>query len=250
MATKKKTKKKMQSGGTSGGYPQSVSSTAADKAMATPAKSSTVREKAAIPSASKMKKMQDGGPADAMRIQQGQKVPTTKETMNYVRKNGSGYKSPSEGAKATRPASKGYDAYKKAAIERAGSEEAARGAGYIKQKGGSSNTNTAKYKTGGMVNPNAKLQAAKVAGSKGVKSGVNPKAAASKVAKGRSGGTSAAPKTAIPKAKYGMTIKKKQDGGPSNAADAMIAQQLKSRGVQKGMNQARAAAKKGRAGKI
>jgi hypothetical protein len=105
-------------------------------------------------------------------------------------------------------------------------------------------------KTGGMVNPNAKMQAAKSAGSKGVKSGVNPKAAASKVAKGRSGGTSAAPKTAVPKAKYGMTMKKKQDGGPSNAADAMIAQQLKSRAVQKGMNQAKAAAKAGRAGKI
>jgi hypothetical protein len=107
-----KTKKKMQSGGTSGGYPQSVSSTAANKAMATPAKSSTVKEEAAIPSASKMK-------------------------------------------------------------------------------------------TGGMVNPNAKLQASKKAGSKGVKSGVNPKAAASKVARGRSGGTSAAPKTALPKAQKG-----------------------------------------------
>ena len=58
-------------------------------------------------------------------------------------------------------------------------------------------------KTGGMVNPNAKLQASKSAGSKGVKSGVNPKAAASKVAKGRSGGTSAAPKTALPKAQKG-----------------------------------------------
>ena len=73
-----------------------------------------------------------------------------------------------------------------------------------KQNGGSMK----KMKTGGMVNPNAKLQAAKSAGSKGVKSGVNPKAAASKVAKGRSGGTSAAPKTAIPKAKYGMSITK------------------------------------------
>ena len=105
-------------------------------------------------------------------------------------------------------------------------------------------------KTGGMVNPNAKIQAAKSAGSKGVKSGVNPKAAASKVAKGRSGGTSAAPKTAMPKAKYGMTLSKKQKGGPSDAADAMIAQQLKSRAVQKGMNQARVAARKGKAGKI
>ncbi len=66
-----------------------------------------------------------------------------------------------------------------------------------------------KYKTGGMVNSNAKVSALKSAGSKGVKSGVNPKAAASKVAKGRVGGTSAAPKTAVPKAKYGMSMRKK-----------------------------------------
>ena len=105
-------------------------------------------------------------------------------------------------------------------------------------------------KTGGMVNPNANLQAQKLAGSKGVKPGVNPKAAASKVAKGRSGGTSAAPKTAIPKAKYGMTLKKKQDGGPQDYVDRVIAQKMKSAAAQKGMNQARVAAKKGRAGKI
>lgn len=54
------------------------------------------------------------------------------------------------------------------------------------------------YMTGGMVNPNAKVQALKKAGSNGVKSGVNPKASASKVAKGRSGGTSKAPKGATP----------------------------------------------------
>jgi hypothetical protein len=64
------------------------------------------------------------------------------------------------------------------------------------------------YKTGGMVNANAKLVADKSAGSKGVKVKVNPKAAASKVAKGRVGGTSVAPKKAIPKAKYGMAMKK------------------------------------------
>jgi hypothetical protein len=69
--------------------------------------------------------------------------------------------------------------------------------------------NKLSYKTGGMVNPNAKVSALKTAGSKGVKSGVNPKAAASKVAKGRSGGTSTAPKTAVPKAKYGMFMHKK-----------------------------------------
>ncbi len=62
------------------------------------------------------------------------------------------------------------------------------------RKGGA----TKKMKIGGMVNPNAKLQAAKSAGSKGVMSGVNPKAAASKVVRGRVGGTSAAPKKATP----------------------------------------------------
>jgi hypothetical protein len=95
--------------------------------------------------------------------------------------------------------------YKAKVIERYGSEEAARAAKAIQQKGGT----TKKMKTGGMVNPNAKMQADKTAGSKGVKSGVNPKAAASKVARGRSGGTSTAPKTATPKAKYGMSVKRK-----------------------------------------
>ena len=65
------------------------------------------------------------------------------------------------------------------------------------------------FKTGGMVNSNAKVSALKSAGSKGVKSGVNPKAAASKVARGRVGGTSSAPKTAVPRAKYGMVMRKK-----------------------------------------
>lgn len=66
------------------------------------------------------------------------------------------------------------------------------------------------YKTGGMVNSNAKVSAIKTAGSKGVKSGVNSKASASNVAKGRVGGTSSAPKSAVPKAKYGMSMKGKK----------------------------------------
>ena len=66
-----------------------------------------------------------------------------------------------------------------------------------------------KMKTGGMVNSNAKVSALKSAGSHGVKSGVNPKAAASKVAKGKVGGISTAPKTAVPKAKYGMSMRRK-----------------------------------------
>lgn len=57
----------------------------------------------------------------------------------------------------------------------------------------------ANYTTGKISNPNAKVSASKVAGSKGVKSGVNPKASAQKVAKGRVGGTSKAPKTAVPR---------------------------------------------------
>jgi len=61
----------------------------------------------------------------------------------------------------------------------------------------------ATYKTGGMVNPNAKVSALKKAGSKGVKSGVNPKATAAKRATGRVGGTSTAPKKAMPKAQMG-----------------------------------------------
>lgn len=60
---------------------------------------------------------------------------------------------------------------------------------------------TKTYKTGGMVNANAKVSADKTPGSKGVKSGTNPKATASKVAKGKVGGTSKAPKTAVPKKK-------------------------------------------------
>ena len=64
-----------------------------------------------------------------------------------------------------------------------------------------------KYKTGGMVNPNSTVNKQSTPGSKGVKSGVNTKASASKVAKGRSGGTSSAPKTAMPKAKYGMSMR-------------------------------------------
>ena len=57
------------------------------------------------------------------------------------------------------------------------------------------------YKTGGMVNSNAKVSALKSAGSKGVKSGVNTKVSAQKSAKGRVGGVSKAPKSAAPKGK-------------------------------------------------
>jgi hypothetical protein len=49
-----------------------------------------------------------------------------------------------------------------------------------------------------MVNANAKVPVDKTPGSKGVKSGTNPKATASKKAKGKVGGTSKAPKKAKP----------------------------------------------------
>ncbi len=65
----------------------------------------------------------------------------------------------------------------------------------IQRIGGSTK---ATYKTGGMVNANAKLVAAKSAGSKGVKVKVNPKAAASNVAKKPSKPRSKAPKKAKP----------------------------------------------------
>ena len=54
-----------------------------------------------------------------------------------------------------------------------------------------------KMKTGGMVNSNAKLSADNTPGSKGVKSGTNPKASASKKAKGRPA-KSTSPKKANP----------------------------------------------------
>jgi hypothetical protein len=74
----------------------------------------------------------------------------------------------------------------------------------IKKKGGATKK---KMKTGGMVNSNSKVSALASAGSKGVKSGVNPKASASKVAKGP-GKRSSSPKTEIPKAMYGRMMKK------------------------------------------
>ena len=66
---------------------------------------------------------------------------------------------------------------------------------------------TQSMKTGGMVNPNAKVTASKVAKGRPAKS-PEPKSA-SKVATGRVGGTSKAPKTATPKMKMGGAMKRK-----------------------------------------
>jgi hypothetical protein len=69
--------------------------------------------------------------------------------------------------------------------------------GIIVKKTGNMKTKTM-YKTGGMVNANADLKATATAGSRGVKAGVNPKAAASNVAKKPSKPRSKAPKKAAP----------------------------------------------------
>jgi hypothetical protein len=69
------------------------------------------------------------------------------------------------------------------------------GSGYIPPSEGTKAT----YKTGGVVNPNAKVSAVKSAGSKGVKSGVNTKASASKSATRYTGGKSTAPRAAAPR---------------------------------------------------
>ena len=65
-------------------------------------------------------------------------------------------------------------------------------------------------KTGGMVNSNSKVSAIKSAGSKGVMSGTNTRVSASKIARGRVGGTSTAPRTASPKAKMGMSVRRRR----------------------------------------
>lgn len=62
-------------------------------------------------------------------------------------------------------------------------------------------------KTGGMVNPNASVKASKVAKGRPTKS-AEPKSAAKKTT-GKTGGITKAPKTAVPKAKYGMVMRKK-----------------------------------------
>jgi hypothetical protein len=56
-----------------------------------------------------------------------------------------------------------------------------------------------KYKTGGMVNPNASVSVAKTSKGRPAKS-AEPKSATKK-ATGRTGGISKAPKTALPKSK-------------------------------------------------
>lgn len=73
------------------------------------------------------------------------------------------------------------------------------GSGYIPPAEGAKQSKPEKYKTGGVVNPNSKVSAAKSASSRGVKSGVNTKASASKSATRYTGGKSTAPRAAAPR---------------------------------------------------
>ena len=68
-------------------------------------------------------------------------------------------------------------------------------------------------KTGGMVNSNAKVSAAKAASTKGVKSGVNTVVSAAKKATGKVGGVSKAPTKALPKAQLGAIIRGAKTAG-------------------------------------
>lgn len=84
------------------------------------------------------------------------------------------------------------------------------GPGEFQRKGGMVKRKLMKASEGVIVKMNGNQPVQKRAGSKGVKSGVNPKAKASKVTRGRVGGTSTAPKKALPKAGYGMMMKSKK----------------------------------------
>jgi hypothetical protein len=79
------------------------------------------------------------------------------------------------------------------------------------QKAATKRRTIEKMMTGGMVNPNSSVSVLKAAGSKGVASGVNPKASSSKVAGSRgSGKVNTPPSKAVPTAKRGGMVKKKR----------------------------------------
>ena len=84
------------------------------------------------------------------------------------------------------------------------------GPGEFQRNGGMVKRKLMKASEGVIVKMNGNQPVQKRAGSKGVRSGVNPKAKASKVTRGRVGGTSTAPKKALPKAGYGMMMKSKK----------------------------------------
>jgi hypothetical protein len=170
----------------------------------------------------KMKKYQDGGPkkvttvsnsGNYKTITKNNTEPTTKvrRTVKGVLKNAPTVREAKEArlSESTPIIKRNSQGNLETVGEKRYPNYVTSGMGDFKKNGGT----VKKMKTGGMVNANANLKATATAGSKGVKSGVNPKAAASKVAKGRVGGTSVAPKAAMPKA-IGST-KKYQDGGPT-----------------------------------
>ena len=120
-------------------------------------------------------KMQDGGPIDGIRKTKEEKKPSLKKILKSVKKTG-------PGAASSESVSKSSEALKKAKP-------------------------MSSYKTGGMVNSNAKATVSKVAKGRPTKS-AEPKSAAKK-ATGRVGGISKAPKAAAPKMKMGGSMKKK-----------------------------------------
>ena len=181
------------------------------------------------------KKMQKGGPVDAMhngmrKIMRKINSPLRK-TLKHVRDNGSGYKNP-ESSKAPEGFTNGKDtttSTKKyqtggatgAQLKKEGAAMKAKGMA-MKAKGQAQSVEKMEkmkrannpaynpvnnFKTGGMVNSNAKITASKVASGRPTKS-AEPKSAAKK-ATGKVGGISKAPKAAAPKMKMGGSMKKK-----------------------------------------
>jgi hypothetical protein len=199
---------------------------------------STTNNNTTMKKGGSVKKMQKGGPVDAMhngmrKIMRKVNAPLRK-TLKHVRDNGSGYKNP-ESSKVPEGFTNGKDttaSTKK--YQPGGSTPADSSRVYVKQaekafsagnmkkgkkalsdaarqgmkgKAGYDELGKYKYKTGGMVNSNAKVAASKVASGRPVKS-AEPKSAAKK-ATGRVGGISKSPKTASPKMKMGGSMKRK-----------------------------------------
>lgn len=143
-------------------------------------------------------KMQNGGPIDAMNKAMGRDTGSTKATMRYVKKNGSGYNAP-QTPSVPKPNSGSMTPKEK----RQSARETKATMRYVKKNGSG-----LEMKTGGMVNPNAKVSAAKAASTKGVKSGVNTAVSAAKKASGKSVGKVNTP-VAKPKMKKGGMMKGK-----------------------------------------
>lgn len=203
---------------------------------------STTNNNTTMKKGGSVKKMQKGGPVDAMhngmrKIMRKVNAPLRK-TLKHVRDNGSGYKNP-ESSKVPEGFTNGKDttaSTKK--YQPGGSTPADSSRVYVKQaekafsagnmkkgkkalsdaarqgmkgKAGYDELGKYKYKTGGMVNSNAKVAASKKATGKvgGVTKAVSKVAVKTTAPKGRVGGTSTAPKTAAPKMKMGGSMKRK-----------------------------------------